>query len=186
MNGKINQKVKENDDMENLMEKRDLYDENKELTGKTIYKGQIVPKGKYYITVIIFIQNENNKFLIQKRTPEKNGKWATTGGHPISGKTSKQGIITEVEEELGINLNENNIVLIKTIKTEDDFVDIYYLKENVNMNKIKIQKEEVEKVKWSSEAEIKKLIENGEFSKSHTEFFEVCLNYLKTNNCVKK
>lgn len=46
MNGKINQKVKENDNMENLMEKRDLYDENKELTGETIYKGQIVPKGK--------------------------------------------------------------------------------------------------------------------------------------------
>ena len=67
MNGKINQKVKENDNMENLMEKRDLYDENKELTGETIYKGQIVPKGKYYITVIIFIQNENNKFFIPKK-----------------------------------------------------------------------------------------------------------------------
>ena len=65
MNGKINQKVKENDNMENLMEKRDLYDENKELTGETIYKGQIVPKGKYYITVII--QNENNKFFIPKK-----------------------------------------------------------------------------------------------------------------------
>ncbi len=49
------------------MEKRDLYDENKELTGETIYKGQIVPKGKYYITVIIFIQNENNKFFIPKK-----------------------------------------------------------------------------------------------------------------------
>ncbi|GEM_PF-360737 len=161
------------------MEKRDLYDENRKLTGETIYKGNTVPKGKYYITVIIFIQNENNEFLIQKRVPEKDGKWATTGGHPISGQTSKQGIITEIKEELGINVEENNIVLIKTIKTEDDFVDIYYLKENVNMNKIKIQKEEVEEVKWSSETKIKELIEYGEFSKSHTEFFKICLDYLE-------
>lgn len=37
------------------MELRDLYDENKELTGGTIYKGQDVPKGRYYITVVVFI-----------------------------------------------------------------------------------------------------------------------------------
>ena len=79
------------------MEKRDLYDENKILTGKTIYKGQEVPKGRYYITVVVFIQNDKDEFLIQKRVAKKDGKWATTGGHPVSGKTSKQGIITEIK-----------------------------------------------------------------------------------------
>lgn len=59
------------------MELRDLYNENKELTGKTIYKGQDVPKGHYYITVVVFIQNSKNEFLIQKRVKEKDGKWAT-------------------------------------------------------------------------------------------------------------
>ena len=48
------------------MELRDLYDENKELTGETIYKGQDVPKERYYITVVVFIQNSKNEFLIQK------------------------------------------------------------------------------------------------------------------------
>ena len=38
----------------------DLYDENKILTGETIYKGQEVPKGRYYITVVVFIQNDKN------------------------------------------------------------------------------------------------------------------------------
>ena len=163
------------------MEKRDLYDENKILTGETIYKGQAIPEGRYYITVVIFIQNYKNEFLIQKRVAKKNGKWATTGGHPVSGETSKQGIITEIREELGINVIADKITLFKTIKTEDDFVDLYYLKEDISIDKIKIQQDEVEDVKWADKGEIENMIENGQFSESHTEFFEDCLEYLKLN-----
>jgi len=54
-----------------------LHDENKKLTGETIYRGQDVPKGRYYITVVIFIQNNKNQFLLQKRVKKKDGKWAT-------------------------------------------------------------------------------------------------------------
>ena len=163
------------------MEKRDLYDENKKLTGETIYKGQEVPKGCYYITVVIFIQNNKSEFLLQKRVKKKDGKWATTGGHPVSGETSKQGIVTEIREELGVNVTEKNIILFTTLKTEDDFVDLYYLKENIDIDKIKIQKEEVEEVKWATIDEIQNMIKNNIFSESHTEFFELCIEYLKKN-----
>ncbi len=160
------------------MELRDLYDENKKITGETIYKGQEVPKGRYYITVVVFIQNKKNEFLLQKRVKKKDGKWATTGGHPVSGETSRQGIISEIKEELGIDVSERNVKLFKTIKTEDDFVDIYYLKEDIDIKEIKIQKEEVEDVKWATIDEIEELIKSGSFSESHTEFFKICLEYL--------
>ncbi len=160
------------------MEKRDLYDENKKLTGETVLTGETIPKGRYYITVVIFIQNEAGEFLIQKRAVKKDGKWATTGGHPVSGESSKQGIITEIKEELGIDVKSENIQLFKTIKKEDDFVDLYYLKENVNIENIVVQQEEVEKAKWASIEEIKDMIQNDEFSESHIEFFEMCLKFL--------
>ncbi len=160
------------------MEKRDLYDENRKLTGETIYKGEIVPKGRYYITVVIFIQNSKGKFLIQKRVVKKDGKWATTGGHPVSGESSKQGIITEIKEELGIAVNNENIQLFKTIKTEDDFVDLYYLKEDIDINSVKLQEEEVDKAKWASIDEINEMIRNQPFSESHAEFFKYCLEFL--------
>lgn len=161
------------------MEKRDLYNENKIKTGETIYKGEPVPKVRYYITVVVWIQNEKGEFLIQKRVQKKDGKWATTGGHPVSGESSKDGIITEIKEELGISINDKNLVLFKTIKTEDDFVDLYYLKENIDIEKVIIQKEEVEDVKWESIEKIKLLIKESLFSDSHTEFFEECLKFLK-------
>lgn len=160
------------------MEKRDLYDENKKLTGETIFKGEKVPEGRYYITVVVWIQDDEGDFLIQKRVLKKDGKWSTTGGHPVSGETSKQGILTEIREELGLDLSDKEIILFKTIKTEDDFVDLYYLKANVDINNVVMQKEEVEDVKWASIEEINKLIEAKKFSDSHTEFFEYCLEFL--------
>ena len=52
--------------MKNL-EKRDLYDINRKLTGKTIFKGEAIPDGKYITVVLVFIQNTEGKFLIQKK-----------------------------------------------------------------------------------------------------------------------
>ena len=72
------------------MEKRDLYDSERNLTGETVLKGEERPEGRYIIVVLVFIQNSEGKFLIQKRSERKNGKYATTGGHPKSGESSIQ------------------------------------------------------------------------------------------------
>ena len=75
-------------------------------------------------------------------------------------------------------MTNKEITLFKTIKTEDDFVDLYYLKADVDINNVVMQKEEVEDVKWASIEEINKLIETKKFSDSHAEFFEYCLEFL--------
>ena len=69
------------------MEKRDLYDENKILTGETIYKGQEVPIGRYYITVVVFIQNLNgiSAFILLSQGEQQNIKISIKTGHPASG-----------------------------------------------------------------------------------------------------
>ena len=53
------------------MEKRDLYDKNRNFIGKTIYKGESVPEGSYIIVVLIYIQNSKGEFLLQKRSAKK-------------------------------------------------------------------------------------------------------------------
>lgn len=160
------------------MEKRDLYDENKIKTGEVIVKGDPVPKNRYYITVVVWMENSKGELLIQRTVPEKYHMWATTGGHPKSGEDSLAGIVTEIKEELGIDVNANNLVLFKTIKTEDDFVDIYYINQGINIDEISIQEEEVEEVKWASKNEINNMIENGEFLPPHIEFYNYLLEYL--------
>ena len=76
------------------MEKRDLYDENKKLTGKTIFKDEETPENYYILVVVLLLQNDKDEFLIQKRSPEKGGEWAFTGGHPKAGESSLEGMYT--------------------------------------------------------------------------------------------
>ena len=153
------------------MEKRDLYDKNKNLTGETMYKGDPIPADRYIIVVLAFIQNSEGKFLIQKRSTEKDGLYGSTGGHPKTGETSLQGMITEIQEEIGLEVNENEIELIYAGREDSKkvFFDIYYLKKDFDINTLTLQKEEVDFVEWLTIPEIKQLIADGVFKESHTE-----------------
>ena len=163
------------------MEKRDLYDSNRNLTGETILKGDKISEGKYLVVVLIFIQNSSGKFLIQKRSEIKNGKYATTGGHPKSGEISIQGIITEVEEEIGLKLNPKELQIYSSGKSEKEsvFWDAYYIKLDVeDIKKLKLQKEEVSYIEWLSEEEIVNLMKQNKFLKNHYEEFEISIKWL--------
>ena len=82
----------------------DLYDENKNLTGEKLFREKgtklIVPKGRYSVVVLAFIENSKGEFLFQMTSKRKKNVWATTGGHVKSGQTSKEAIIEEIKEEL--------------------------------------------------------------------------------------
>ena len=163
------------------MEKRDLYDENRELTGETVYKGEPIPEGKYIIVVLVYIQNSEGKFLIQKRSKLKDGKYATTGGHVKSGETSVEGILSEVREELGLELNPEDLVLYYGNHSAEQqvFWDDYYIKLDIDdISKLKLQEEEVESVKWATAEEMKQMMKDGEFLRNHYEEFEILLDWL--------
>ena len=163
------------------MEKRDLYNENRELTGETVYKGEPIPEGKYIIVVLVYIQNSEGKFLIQKRSKLKDGKYATTGGHVKSGETSVEGILSEVREELGLELNPDDLVLYYGNHSAEQqvFWDDYYIKLDIDdISKLKLQEEEVESVKWATAEEMKKMMKDGEFLRNHYEEFEILLDWL--------
>ena len=166
------------------MEKRDLYNEKRELTGETIYKGEEIPDGKYIIVVLVFIQNSEGKFLIQKRSERKNGKFATTGGHPKSGENSIQGIITEVKEKIGIDIKSEDLQLYFSGKSDEEkvFWDDYYLKMDIsNIENLNLQRDEVESVHWFSVNEIKELKKQDKFFKNDYEEFEILLDLLDKN-----
>ena len=155
------------------MEKRDLYDKNRHLTGNTIYKGEPIPDDSYIVVVLAFLQNSEGKFLMQKRSQRKNGKWASTGGHPKSGESSVQGIITEIDEEIGLSVTPQELDLVYSGRQDEEhvFFDIYYVKKDFDETNLVLQKEEVESVKWFSYDEVMQLINNHLFFENHAEEF---------------
>ena len=164
------------------MEYRDLYDDNKCVTGQIVAKGEPIPKGKYILTVMIFIVNDKAEVLLQKRSLSKGGLWATTGGHAKTGEDSIQGICSEAKEEIGVELDKSKLKLIHVFKNNYTFVDVYFYKENFIVKDLKLQEEEVQEVKWFTLEEIQNLFETGQFFLPHQEPYEVFLDYLKNNS----
>lgn len=161
-----------------MVERRDLYDKDRNLTGKTIAKGEEIPKG-YYITIVVcFMENNNGKFLMQKRSVQKDGLWGTTGGHPKSGEDSLTGIHTEILEELGLDIDPNKLKLVTTVQDNKLICDIYYLKKDINLDDIIMQESEVADVKYFTLDEIEELYRKGDFKKSHYYMFKDCLKNL--------
>ena len=161
-----------------MVERRDLYDKDMNLTGKTIAKGEEIPKG-YYITIVVcFMENNNGKFLMQKRSVQKDGLWGTTGGHPKSGEDSLTGIHTEILEELGLDIDPNKLKLVTTVQDNKLICDIYYLKKDINLDDIIMQESEVADVKYFTLDEIEELYRKGDFKKSHYYMFKDCLKNL--------
>ena len=164
------------------MEKRDLYDKYRKLTGKTIFKNEPIPDDSYIIVVLVYIQNSEGKFLIQKRSSSKNGKYATTGGHPKSGESSIQGIISEVKEEIGLDLDIDKIELYFSGRSDSErvFFDDYYIKMDItDIANLLLQDDEVESVCWLSTDQIFSLKDKNMFLMSHFEEFELLLKWLE-------
>ena len=166
------------------MEKRDLYDKDRKLTGEFIYKGEPVPKGKYIIVILVMIQNSKGEFLIQKRSKRKGGKFAATGGHVKSGQTSIEGMIDEIQEEIGLTVKPEELELLYTAREDeqDVFFDLYYMKKDFEISDLILQEEEVESVSWKTIEEIDELIKNDMFLINHAEEVYRTIDILKQRN----
>jgi len=165
-----------------MTERRDLYDINRKLTGKTVAKGEATPKGSYIIVVLVFIQNKDGKYLIQRRSRKyKDGKLAATGGHVKAGTTSVEGILEEIKEELGLTLKPEDLELYYTDREDSTrvFFDDYYVRADVDLSDLKLQEDEVDEALWMTADEIMAAVEKGDFLSNHVEEFERLLAWQK-------
>lgn len=161
-----------------VREKRDLYDKFCNKTTKTYLKGDKIPEGFYPMVVMIAIQNSEGKFLMQKRVPSKGGGWGVTGGHPKSGQSCLEGIITEVQEELGININNQELIEFNSGCDGIDCYKMYYTLMDINLKNITIQKEELSEVKWFSMTELEEMVKTKELDQNQIDFFLKCSKFV--------
>lgn len=161
-----------------LREKRDLYDKNGNKTNLTYYKGDEIPKDYYPMVVMIVIQNSDGEFLMQKRVESKGGDYGVTGGHPKSGETPFQGIITEVREELGIDISNNEIIEFDSGCDGIDCYKMYYTKLDLDISQFNIQLEELTEVRWFSVDKLYEMVDNKILNENQIECFIKCQKFL--------
>lgn len=167
------------------MERWDLYNENGEKLGRTIIRGEEMKPDEYHISVHIWILNDENKFLIQKRSATKKkfpNMWSMTGGAVLAGETSEEGCIREVAEELGINLELKDLKKLGTVKRKNGLVDIWISYKNCIIEDLTLQEDEVSCAKWADITEIKDLLQKEEFTPSVVQGLEMCIEHISNNS----
>lgn len=164
------------------MELLDVYDDRGNKTGKIIERGnsyEYLNDNEHIAVAIIYIENDKGEFLIQKTSKEKGGHYSSTGGHINHGEDALDTIIREVKEELGIDISNDNIINLGHICVDFPVRFIFYLKKNIDVSSLTIQKDEVESVSYMSVEKIKAALDEGLMHKGHYRVLEKVLEYKK-------
>lgn len=143
----------------------DLYDEQRNKIGKTCRRGvDPLLDGEYHIVVTAIIINSENKILVSKRAAFKKHPlvWECNGGSIKTGESSLQGMLREVEEELGLKFTKEEATFLKEIKATHDFKDLWVFRRDVKIEEITFPDGEAIEAKWVTMEELEEMYERGE------------------------
>ena len=151
----------------------DIYDKNKQLTGRRMQRDDgSLKDDEYHLTVLGVIQHTDGRFLITQRVMTKRwaaGWWEVSGGGVQAGETSKEAVLRELKEETGIDVSAAEGGYVFSYKRENPgegdnyFVDIYKFVLPFAEQDIKLQVEETMGYKLATKEEIAELGKQGIF-----------------------
>ena len=151
------------------MEYIDIFDENNNPIGEIKEKTKAHEDGNFHRTAHIWIINDKNELLLQKRSATKKSHpncWDISGaGHIKAGESVTEGAIRELKEELGVEVTEKDLNYIATIKSTKnpknmEFGYVYLLRCNKKIQDYIFEDEEVSEVKYVYYEELEKMVED--------------------------
>lgn len=169
----------------------DVLDENGVKTGEVLTRKDVHKLGLWHKIIVIAIIDKDNQILMQQRSFTKDtnpGQWdISAAGHVSAGQTPLEAAVREINEEVGIRVEDKDLNYILTYKKEsyvrEDYkdkqiFDCYIAKvKEIDMDKIILQESEVADAKLVTKEEFKNMIESGNMVK-RPEFYKALLDYL--------
>ena len=153
------------------MELWDIYDINKNRTGRTMVRNDwTMAEGDYYLSVLGVIRIPDGRFLITRRAMDKAwapGWWEIPGGGVKAGETSFEAVCREVLEETGVDVSKAQggyrFCYHRENKGQNYIVDIYRFEMDITDKDVKLQTDEDIDGKFATLDEIKAIAEEGKF-----------------------
>lgn len=165
------------------MEYWDLYDKNRNPLNKVCQRGIPLNDDEYHIVVSVVTINSQKEILITHRDPSKKiypNMWEITAGSVISGESSRNAALRELFEETGIKAFDNELINIDTVmgttKGRYSFVDIYMVKKDIEIKKLKMQPGETTAAKWVSFSKFDEMANEGKIASSSVKRFGIIRN----------
>ena len=142
------------------MEFSDIYDADRNRTGRLHRRGTPWGKGEYGLIVCVWVYDGQGHLLMTQRAKEKSfpGTWENSGGAAQAGETSLQAVARELFEETGIRAKPEEFELLDTRRDKDAFFDFYCLRNQTPLEDIVLQKGETSDVRWVTFREVHQMI----------------------------
>ena len=142
------------------MEYNDIYDENRQFTGRVHRRGTSWKTGEYGLVVCVWVYDGKGKLLLTRRAPGKSfaGTWENSGGAAKAGESSRQAIARELYEETGIRAEEAEFELMCSDKDAHTLYDFYCLHRQVAIEDIRLLPGETDDVQWATFEQIHEMI----------------------------
>jgi len=149
------------------MEIIDIYDRDHRRTGRTMVRGEAVQDGDFYLVAHLCVFDGHGRMLIQQRQKTKKimpGMWdVSAGGFMKSGEDSREGLLREAGEELGLKAGADELRFLRTEIFRCVLDDFYLMRRPVDIAVLRLQEAELQAVRWESEENILGMIDGGSF-----------------------
>jgi isopentenyldiphosphate isomerase len=148
-------------------ERFDILDSAGRSLGYTKARNQVHRDGDWHRTVHVWILRDQVELLMQLRGPNQESnpnKWdVSSAGHCSAGDSSLEDAKREVKEELGWDIQTQDLMYLDTMKSEwifgevvdREFSDIYLMRVSSPTPPFHLQKTEVQAVAWCSIQDLK-------------------------------
>lgn len=141
----------------------DIYDKNRNLTGRTHVRGEDLLPGEYHLVVHVWIRNSLGQFLMTRRSPNKGFPllWETTGGSALAGDDSLTAALREVKEETGLQLRPENGRIVIQYSGQDHHTDVWLFEQDFEFTDVVLQEGETCDKRLSTPEEILEGLSDG-------------------------
>lgn len=146
------------------MEFNDIYDSQRNLTGRVHKRGTPWKPGEYGLVVCVWVHDGKGNLFMTRRAPQKSfaGTWENSGGAAQAGESSLQAITRELFEETGIRAQPEEFEFLGSDRDQNAFYDFYCLKRQFSLEAVKLLPGETDDAKWVSFSQVHKMIEAGQ------------------------
>lgn len=155
------------------MELWDIYDSNKQRTGRTMRRNDWnMKEGEYHLTVLGVLMRPDGRFLITKRVETKAwapGWWEVSGGAAMAGEDSREAVNREVLEETGLDVSGCADGYLFTYQRENPdegdnyFVDVYRFVLDFTEEDVRLQEAETAGFMIAEKSQIEEFAREGIF-----------------------
>lgn len=165
----------------------DVYNENREPTGRVHLRGTPWSPGDYGLVVCVWVYDGRGHLLLTRRAPGKSfaGTWENSGGAVKAGETSREAIVRELFEETGIRAPAERFELLCSDRDKNTFYDFYCLRHPVALRDTVLLPGETDDIMWASFGKVHWMIRTGKICKMIARQFRRQEKYLRARNMPK-